>query len=236
MSGIIGANNRFAADFNSPDAGMQGNITGLYDIGCVLGSILCFFIGERFGRRAMLIAGGFIMIVGTAILASSYTIAQLLVGRIVTGFGNGMNSSTAPVYQSECSPANIRGALLTLQGTVTILGVVIGTWLEEEGARPTRTGQVAHLPPFPNRISSALFCFLANTGCSHPYPAYWTDYGTSFYSSSFQYRFPFAFQAVFAILLIVQIIGLPETPRWLVRPSDFWFQLSRSKVWSLIIG
>lgn len=126
MSGIIGANNRFAADFDNPDANMQGDITGLYDIGCVLGSILVYFIGERYGRRTMLIAGGAIMIVGAAILTSSYTIAQLLVGRIITGFGNGMNSSTAPVYQSECSPANIRGALLTLQGTVTILGVVIG--------------------------------------------------------------------------------------------------------------
>lgn len=128
MSGIVGADNRFARDFNNPDAAMQGNITGLYDIGCVIGSIICYFIGERMGRRTMLMMGGFIMIIGTVILASSYTIAQLLVGRIVTGLGNGMNSSTAPVYQSECSPAAYRGALLTLQGTVTILGVVIAYW------------------------------------------------------------------------------------------------------------
>lgn len=46
----------------------------------------------------------------------------------MTGIGNGMNSSTAPVYQSECAPAAYRGALLTLQGTVTILGVVIAYW------------------------------------------------------------------------------------------------------------
>ena len=128
MSGIVGADNRFARDFNNPDAAMQGNITGLYDIGCVIGSIICYFIGERMGRRTMLMMGGFIMIIGTVILASSYTMAQLLVGRIVTGLGNGMNSSTAPVYQSECSPAAYRGTLLTLQGTVTILGVVIAYW------------------------------------------------------------------------------------------------------------
>lgn len=42
--------------------------------------------------------------------------------------GNGMNSSTAPVYQSECSPANIRGMLLTLQGTTTIFGLCVGEW------------------------------------------------------------------------------------------------------------
>lgn len=59
---------------------MQGNITALYDIGCVLGSILSYFVGERLGRRTMLIAGGGIMIIGTVILASSDTVAQLIVG------------------------------------------------------------------------------------------------------------------------------------------------------------
>jgi MFS family permease len=43
------------------------------------------------------------------------------------------------------------------------------------------------------------------------------DYGTSFAESSFQWRFPLSFQSVFAVCLILQIIGLPETPRWLVQ-------------------
>lgn len=128
MAGIIGAENRFGRDFGNPGPDMQGNITSLYNIGCVFGSIISYFIGERFGRRTMLMLGGGIMIVGAAILGASYTIAQLIVGRIVTGIGNGFNSSTAPVYLSECAPARIRGALLTLQGTVTILGVVIAYW------------------------------------------------------------------------------------------------------------
>jgi sugar porter (SP) family MFS transporter len=172
MSGLIGAKNNFGAYFNNPDAEMEGNITALYDIGCVIGAIVCYFVGESLGRRTMLINGGSIMIVGTAILASSTTVAQLIVGRIVTGIGNGMNSSTAPVYLTECAPASYRGALLTLQGTVTILGVVI---------------------------------------------AYWLDYGTSFSDSTLQWRLPLAFQGVFAVLLVLQIIGLPETPRWLVQ-------------------
>lgn len=171
MSGIIGADNRFGRDFDNPDPAMQGNITALYDIGCVFGSILCYFVGEHFGRRTMLMVGGATMIAGTAVLASSYTVAQLIAGRIITGIGNGMNSSTAPVYQGECSPARVRGALLTLQGTVTILGVVI---------------------------------------------AYWADFGTSAYASSLQWRLPLALQAVFAVLLVLQVVGLPETPRWLV--------------------
>ncbi|KAJ0382748.1 hypothetical protein COL922a_011900 [Colletotrichum nupharicola] len=171
MSGIIGAENRFARDFNNPDPDMQGNITSLYNIGCVVGSIISYFIGERLGRRSMLMSGATIMIIGSIFLGASENLATLLAGCIITGIGNGMNSSTAPVYLSECAPASIRGALLTLQGTVTILGVVI---------------------------------------------AYWTDYGTSFYESSFQWRFPLAFQAFFAVFIVLQIVGLPETPRWLV--------------------
>ena len=49
MGSIIGADNAFSRYFNIPDADMQGNITALYDIGCVLGSIITYFIGERFG-------------------------------------------------------------------------------------------------------------------------------------------------------------------------------------------
>jgi MFS family permease len=85
MSGLVGADNRFGRDFGHPDANLQGDIVALYDIGCIIGSILVFFIGERYGRRWMLMAGGIIMIIGTIILASSNTVAQLIVGRIVTG-------------------------------------------------------------------------------------------------------------------------------------------------------
>jgi len=42
----------------------------------------------------MIMAGGSTMIVGTIILATSYSRAQLLVGRIITGLGNGITVSS----------------------------------------------------------------------------------------------------------------------------------------------
>ncbi|KAL2061700.1 hypothetical protein VTL71DRAFT_7078 [Oculimacula yallundae] len=171
MSGIIGAKNQFDKDFNNPDPKLQGIITSIYDIGCAVGCIFCFFFGEIFGRKNMILAGGITMIIGTILLGSSQSLAQLLVGRIVTGLGNGFNSATIPMYQSElCRPEN-RGVLLSMQGTVTIIGLCM---------------------------------------------AYWLDYGLSFASGGIQWRFPISFQAFFAICLILQMIPLPETPRYLV--------------------
>jgi MFS family permease len=85
MSGIIGADNVFGRDFGRPDSNMQGLIVSIYDIGCAVGSLISLFIGEVFGRRKMILSGGSTMIIGTIILASSTTRAQLLVGRVVTG-------------------------------------------------------------------------------------------------------------------------------------------------------
>ena len=171
MSGIIGANNQFGNDFGNPGANMQGIIVSIYDIGCAFGSLTAIFFAEHIGRKRMIIMGGTTMILGTAILASSTTIAQLLVGRIVTGIGNGFNSSNIPPYQSEFAAPEKRGRLLSLQGTVTIIGLCI---------------------------------------------AYWLDFGMSYLSGPAQWRFPVAFQAFFAVLLVLQMLPLPETPRFLI--------------------
>jgi MFS family permease len=88
MANFIGADNRFGKDFGHPGPNMQGNIVALYDIGCVIGAITTYIVGERLGRRTMLILGGSIMILGTATLASSFSVAQLIVECIVTGIGN----------------------------------------------------------------------------------------------------------------------------------------------------
>ncbi|OAG42299.1 hypothetical protein AYO21_03467 [Fonsecaea monophora] len=47
--------------------------------------------------------------------------------------------------------------------------------------------------------------------------AYWINYGFFFVHSSAQWRFPLAFQLVFAIYIMLVAPWLPDTPRWLMR-------------------
>ncbi|KAA8651048.1 uncharacterized protein ATNIH1004_003741 [Aspergillus tanneri] len=42
------------------------------------------------------------MVVGALLQCTAFHLHELIVGRLVTGFGNGMNTSTAPIWQSEC--------------------------------------------------------------------------------------------------------------------------------------
>ena len=60
-------------------------ITAIYDVGCFLGAIVAFTIGERLGRKNSIMLGTVIMSIGTVLQASSFSLAQMFVGRIVLG-------------------------------------------------------------------------------------------------------------------------------------------------------
>ena len=61
-------------------------VTAIYDVGCFFGAILAFSFGERLGRKTSIIWGTAIMAVGTILQASSYNLAQMFVGRVVSGY------------------------------------------------------------------------------------------------------------------------------------------------------
>ncbi|TVY86688.1 Sugar transporter [Lachnellula willkommii] len=178
MSGIITETN-FLTYFPKMDpdnkmGAIQALVVAIYEIGCLFGSIFIIGYGDQLGRRRAVLLGVIIMLIGTAIQASSFEIGQLIVGRIVTGVGNGMNTSSIPVWQSEMAPPKIRGFLVLFEGALIAGGIMI---------------------------------------------SYWINYGFFFVTQygSFQWRFPIAFQAVFAMILFFGVMALPESPRWLLK-------------------
>ncbi|KAL9526809.1 Sugar transporter [Sphaerulina musiva] len=108
---------------------IQALVVAIYEIGCLMGAIGIIMYGDTLGRRRSILTGALIMCVGAVIQTTSFGLAQLIVGRIVTGIGNGMNTSTIPVYQSEIAPPKIRGFLVLFEGALITLGVMISYWL-----------------------------------------------------------------------------------------------------------
>jgi MFS family permease len=87
---------------------IQGISVASYNVGCFIGAIITIFIGDILGRRKMIFLGSAIMVVGAALQCSAFSLGHLIAGRVITGFGNGMNTSTVPTWASETSKASSR--------------------------------------------------------------------------------------------------------------------------------
>lgn len=108
----------------------QGISIASYNLGCFFGAILAIFIGNPLGRKRMIIIGTAIMVVGAALQASAFSLAHLIVGRIITGLGNGMNTSTVPSWQSETSSSHKRGKMVMFEGSLITAGIMISYWID----------------------------------------------------------------------------------------------------------
>lgn len=70
------------------------------------------------------------MIVGAILQCSAFSLAHFIVGRIITGFGNGLNTSTVPTWQSETSKSHRRGQLVMVEGALITCGIMISYWFD----------------------------------------------------------------------------------------------------------
>jgi MFS family permease len=70
-------------------ATIQAITVGAYTLGCFFGAVATIWLGNILGRKRTIFIGSIIMIIGATLQTSSFGLAQLIVGRVITGFGNG---------------------------------------------------------------------------------------------------------------------------------------------------
>lgn len=113
--GNVIINENFLHTFGYPSANMQGVMTSIYNIGCFIGAMSTVWTGDILGRPRQILLGSTIIAIGAIIQTCSWTVASMMVGRIVAGLGTGMNTSTAGVWQAETSKMSSRGKLVIIQ-------------------------------------------------------------------------------------------------------------------------
>ncbi|KAL4879780.1 general substrate transporter [Aspergillus karnatakaensis] len=104
-------------------------VTAIYDVGCFFGAMIAFTAGERLGRKRSILLGCTIMAIGTVLKASSYSLAQMFVGRVVLGIGNGLSTATAPVWQTETTQSKWRGKLVIFELGLNVGGYCMVNWI-----------------------------------------------------------------------------------------------------------
>ncbi|SMR47983.1 unnamed protein product [Zymoseptoria tritici ST99CH_3D1] len=129
LSGLL-ANPYFEAQFNYPDDVTTGITVASYCLGCLVGCALSFAIGDMLGRRKMIWLAMALIVVGATLQASAYSLAHLIVGRVITGFGTGIDSSTIPMYQSELSKKENRGRLVSWEIFFIGIGIATAYWID----------------------------------------------------------------------------------------------------------
>lgn len=60
---------------------MISTVTAIYDIGCFLGAIMAFMIGDRLGRKKSVLLGTAIMSIGAILQAAAFGVPEMIVGR-----------------------------------------------------------------------------------------------------------------------------------------------------------
>lgn len=114
-------------------------------VGCFIGSIAAGAIGERLGRRKLLIVAGFLFAVSSVSTGWAAAFDWFVAWRIAGGVAIGMASNVSPLYIAEISPEQWRGRLVSLNQLTIVAGILAAQIVNWRIARPVAEGATAEM-------------------------------------------------------------------------------------------
>lgn len=93
--------------------------------GCVAGVALAGFLSDKFGRKKILLLAAILFAISAIGSAVPKTITQLIIFRIIGGFGVGIASMLSPLYIAEIAPARMRGRLVSINQFAIVSGILL---------------------------------------------------------------------------------------------------------------
>lgn len=168
-TGVISGAILYIKDQFKLTSGPEQMIVSAVLFGAVIGAALSGALADRFGRKRVIIVTAFLFAAGAIGAAFAAGVGMIVVFRFIIGMAIGVASYTAPLYISEISPPQARGALVSLNQLMITCGIVV---------------------------------------------SYLVDYALTVGTN--EWRWMFGLGAIPAVILIIGMIALSESPRWLV--------------------
>ncbi len=138
----------------------------------ISGALLGAPTADIIGRRTGIVMASLVFSLGVALQTGAHNWATFIVGRLFAGAGVGLVSILIPMYQSECSPKSLRGAIVSGYQWAITIGILL---------------------------------------------AYVINDATKDRQNHSAWQIPIAIQFVWAFILAVGMLFLPESPRWLIK-------------------
>ncbi|KIK04188.1 hypothetical protein K443DRAFT_130988 [Laccaria amethystina LaAM-08-1] len=96
-------------------------VVSILSAGTFFGALMAAPTADYIGRKWGIVLSCLVFSIGVAMQTASTAIPLFVAGRVFAGLGVGLVSCIIPMYQSECSPKWIRGAVVsTYQWAITI--------------------------------------------------------------------------------------------------------------------
>ncbi|UBF27993.1 sugar porter family MFS transporter [Kovacikia minuta CCNUW1] len=103
----------------------EGFAVSILYLGALLGALLSGYSTSRVGRRRSLMMSASSFLLGIFFYAIAPTMIWIVIGRILMGFGIGIAAMAAPLYLSEVSPPQVRGAAVAGFQLAITLGILL---------------------------------------------------------------------------------------------------------------
>ena len=84
MGGIITEKPFLTVFPKTKDPSAQGITIAALEVEALIGALLCLDVGDQFGRRGTVFLGMAFMVVGGALQASTWSLAQMILGRVLS--------------------------------------------------------------------------------------------------------------------------------------------------------
>ncbi|MBW2961985.1 sugar porter family MFS transporter [Mesonia aestuariivivens] len=188
-TGVInGAQLYFKTYFDFSTA-QQGWAVGSALIGCIFGGLGAGVLAEAIGRKKSLLIAAFLFSISAIGSALSQDLLSLSIFRILGGVGIGLASLLSPMYISEVSPKEKRGAMVSLNQMAIVTGFLIvfftNYWVGNHLSALMITGEIS---------TESLSQWNINEG----------------------WRYMFGLEIIPAVLFFLLLFFVPESPRWFV--------------------
>lgn len=104
---------------------LQGWVVSTLLAGATVGSFTGGTLADKFGRTRTFQLDAIPLTIGALLCATAQSVHTMIIGRLLAGIGIGISSAIVPLYISEISPTEIRGALGSINQLFICIGILL---------------------------------------------------------------------------------------------------------------